>query len=647
VPGGLRTLLRRCLTKDPRQRLQAIGDARIEIDAIDEVPPAVSNVRVAPRALSKAFTTWGPWVAVAALAASVGVWEAGRPATTQENPLANAQFFRLTDWEGTEGDAEISPDGRFVAFLADREGEFDLWLTQVGTGEFRNLTANLPPLGGPHSLIRGFGFSGDGAEIWFSVASDPVLSRKMIISLAGGTPRAFLAEGGAAPSWSSDGTRLVYFQAGVDSLFLGDRTGGDARQIEIKPSQPGEWSVPTRMHNHNPVWSPDDQWLYFVHGSSEHLDWTDEMDVWRVRPSGGSPDRLTHQNAAVSFMAPLTARILLYVARAKDGSGPWLWTVDVESKAARRASSGLEQYTSVAASRDGRRVVATIVNPASSLWRVPILDRPAEDRDVQPQSAGRTGAGTALRRDVVVLSFRPWTAVGCGGIRMGRRSEIRKGSDGAMFDPPAVSRDGSRVAVVLPAKVTRRRRVAIMSADGTGLRGLAESIDVRGAVDSSPDGSWIVTGGSDARGPGLFKIPVDGGAPVRLVSGPATNPVWSPDGKLIVYGGALVTGQVAPLCGRPDGARVELPHLQVRPGGQRFLPNAAGLVYLPRNQSLDFWLLDIATKKTRQLTSLSDQSRLGRFDITPGFDITPDGKHIVFERSRENSDIVLIDLPKQ
>jgi Tol biopolymer transport system component len=342
--------------------------------------------------------------------------------------------------------------------------------------------------------------------------------------------------------------------------------------------------------------------------------------------------------------------MLLYVARAKDGSGPWLWTVDVESKAARRASSGLEQYTSVAASRDGRRVVATIVNPTSSLWRVPILDRPAEDRDVQPYRvpAARALAPRFGGTSLFYLSARG-TAGGLWREQGGEAIEIRKGADGAMFDPPAVSRDGSRVAVVLPAKETRRRRVAIMSADGTGLRGLAESIDVRGGIDSSPDGSWIVTGGSDARGgPGLFKIPVDGGAPVRLVSGPAANPVWSPDGKLIVYGGALVTGQVAPLLAvRPDGARVELPGLQVRPGGQRFLPNGTGLVYLPRNQSLDFWLLDIATKKTRQLTSLSDQGRLGRFDVTPGFDITPDGKHIVFERSRENSDVVLINLPKQ
>ena len=141
---------------------------------------------------------------------------------------------------------------------------------------------------------------------------------------------------------------------------------------------------------------------------------------------------------------------------------------------------------------------------------------------------------------------------------------------------------------------------------------------------------------------------MNGGAPVQLLKGQAANPVWSPDGGLIVYAGALATGQVAPLLGvRPDGTPVNLPSLMVRPGGHRFLPDATGIVYLPRNQSLDFWLLDLRLKKTRQLTRLLDQGRLGRFDLTPGFDVTPDGRQIVFDRSRENADVVLIDTPNQ
>ena len=57
-------------------------------------------------------------------------------------------------------------------------------------------------------------------------------------------------------------------------------------------------------------------------------------------------------------------------------------------------------------------------------------------------------------------------------------------------------------------------------------------------------------------------------------------------------------------------------------------------------RSQDFWLLDLATKKTRPLSHLDNSATMRTFDITP------DGKQIVFDRLRDNSDIVLIDLPK-
>ena len=122
-----------------------------------------------------------------------------------------------------------------------------------------------------------------------------------------------------------------------------------------------------------------------------------------------------------------------------------------------------------------------------------------------------------------------------------------------------MSADGLRAAVVVIRK--GKRHLAVMSADGTNVRTLAASIDIRGAAgqasaDWSPDGAWIAIGGSDAQGPGLFKIPVDGGLPVRLVTGQATNPVWSPDGNLIVYAGQFISGVVQLLGVRPDGAAV-------------------------------------------------------------------------------------------
>jgi Tol biopolymer transport system component len=155
-----------------------------------------------------------------------------------------------------------------------------------------------------------------------------------------------------------------------------------------------------------------------------------------------------------------------------------------------------------------------------------------------------------------------------------------------------------------------------------------------------------VAAGTDEQGPGLFLIPVDGRAPHRLVSGEVVNPVWSPKDALIVYGGPAVGGQV-PLRGvKPDGTRVELPDVRTgNGGGHRFLPNGTGLVYVHaegngEEDRRDFWLLDLATKKTRPLTRLGDHGKVSAFDITP------DGKEIVFDRLRDNSHIVLIDLPK-
>jgi len=154
-------------------------------------------------------------------------------------------------------------------------------------------------------------------------------------------------------------------------------------------------------------------------------------------------------------------------------------------------------------------------------------------------------------------------------------------------------------------------------------------------------GRWIVTGGSAAGVPGLFKIPVDGGAPERIADGEALNPVWSPSGNLIIYAGALVHVVSPLLAVRTNGAVVELPEIAVFRAGERmrFLPDGSGLVYMQGLEpAQDFWLLDLATMKSRRLTQL-DLS-----DTMRTFDITPDGRRIVFDRLSYDSNVVMIEL---
>lgn len=51
----------------------------------------------------------------------------------------------------------------------------------------------------------------------------------------------------------------------------------------------------------------------------------------------------------------------------------------------------------------------------------------------------------------------------------------------------------------------------------------------------------------------------------------------------------------------------------------------------------NFWRLDLTIMSARQLTRLTHR------DTMRTFDVTADGKQIVFDRLRDNSDIVLID----
>jgi Tol biopolymer transport system component len=225
----------------------------------------------------------------------------------------------------------------------------------------------------------------------------------------------------------------------------------------------------------------------------------------------------------------------------------------------------------------------------------------------------------------------------------GRRVvEIWKGAEAALFEPPAVSRDTKRVAIVL--RQNGSQRLQLMAADGGDLQPIAATLEVRGAADWSPDGRWITIAGRDEKGEGLFKIAVDDGQTARLTSGAALNPVWSPDGGLIAYEGADVGAYATVAAVRPDGTRVDLPTIQIRRGGERlrFAPDGQSLVYMTGLQyTQNFWSLDLRTMKTRQLTALNNTATMRSFDITA------DGKEIVFDRLRENSDIVLIQLPNQ
>ena len=633
VSMGLRMAVEKALEKDPAERYQSMREMVVDLRRLakhKDDPKPVPSVAAVPRGPSRRRWLWSlPILFVTCTA----VWLAGRSGWLKDasqsvnNPLVNARFTRLTDFEGTEMDGTISPDGNFVAFLSDRDGQFDVWLTRVGAGSPINLT---PGKEDERTPLRSLGFSPDGSELWLAGVEG---RRVRLLPLVGGAPRVFLEEQAVQPAWSPDGARLAYHRRDAgDPIYVADRSGANPRRIFTGRS--GDW------HNHYLVWSRDGRWIYFVHG----IPASNEMDLWRIAPSGGEPERLTWHNSEMRDPTPLGPRTILYVARESDGSGPWLWAFDVERKATRRITYGLEKYTSVAASADGRRLVASVGDPSLSLWSVPLLDRVAEERDVKPYPLPtvRAWAPRFSGRQLYFLSSLG-TGDGLWRYEDGRVIEIWKGAEGALLEPPAIAPDGRRIAIVL--RKEGKRRIHVISADGAELQPVAPTIDAQGSTAWSPDGNWIATGGNDGIGEGLFKIPTAGGVHVRLTNKIGRNPIWSPDGSLIAYVGPNVYNLTPLLAVRPDGSPVELPPIRIHRDGERirFLPNGQGLVYLHGSGAVpweDFWLLDLATRRARQLTRLSTPATMRTFDVTP------DGKQIVFDRLRQNSDIVLIDLPR-
>ncbi len=647
APDVVRRLLERCLRKDVRRRLRDIADARIEIDdaiaartSTGGQTPGVSDRRL--REGSRNWTSIG-WIAAIVLASAVAItWRLWVADYFWHNPLADARAVRLTDFEGEEVDAAISPDGKFMVFLSNRDGPLDVFVSQIGSGAFTNLTKGdfRPPT---WAMVRQTGFSGDGEQVWFTQGAQPGsptdFSSVVMGPTMGGVPKLFI-DHGRNPTWSPDGKTLAYHTPDSgDPIFIADRNASGPRKIFA--GEPG-------VHCHFLLWSPDGRFVYFVKGTP-----TTDTDIWRLSIGDGHAEQITSHHAWVAYPAWLDARTLIYSATADDGSGRWLYAIDVEHRMPHRVSSGIaEQYLSVAVDQvQPHRLVATVANPTAGLWTVPIANDIQTESAIKPIQAANTRA-LSPRYATDYLAFLS-SKGGADGLwkvdNSGAAMELWKGGDGGVVAPPAISPDGHRIC--FSYRKQGRAGLYVINANGTGLTTLATSIEVQSAASWSPDGKWVAVAANEGQGTRVFKVPLDGGPPIRLRDTLSFNPVWSPDDRFIVYSEQRVSGSFEVKTMTPDGAPVVVP--AVASLGSRF-PLAFGTPYrfMPGGKTLvtlqgtapdqNFFRLDLETGEQRQLT---------RFDPKIGsavqnFDISPDGQRIVFDRLRNHADIVLMNLAR-
>jgi WD40 repeat protein len=281
-PPGLDRLVRQCLAKDPDERWQSAGDVRRELEWIAGGSSATAmpvvrqrRRRVPAGALGLAG---GGLIAVAALAYALGPWSAHRAETRLVR-------FSITSSAGAAleapADAEVSPDGHLLAFIAADSGFIDhIYVRPLASPEAR-------PISGTEGASLPF-WSPDGRMLGFFAGGK---LRK--VALDGSAPvelcNAPDPRGGA---WSPGGT----------IVFAPNNQGGLAR-VPAKGGVPTPVTQPDttrRERGHRyPQFLPDGtHFLYVAIGAEE------EVSTFAASLDGGKPVEVCRAGSGARYAAP-------------------------------------------------------------------------------------------------------------------------------------------------------------------------------------------------------------------------------------------------------------------------------------------------------------------------------------------------------
>lgn len=592
------------------------------VEATDNSAPPLS----APAHLRRVALIGGVLIATAATV----WWFAPHSARVSSNALDSARYQAVTDFEGTEQAAAISRDGQFVVFVSDRDGRPDVWVTRLGTSQFYNLTqGRVRELVNPD--VRTLGFSPDGSQVTFWArgvegAADDAIGVWAVPTL-GGVPRPYL-EGVAEYDWDRQGTRLVaHTPASGDPTFVDGAPGG-ARGVPVL-------KAPDGRHAHFPTWSPDGLWIYLVLGGVP-----DALDLHRMHPDGTGLERLTEHNARVTHPVFLDARTLLYLVGDGQSAGGLLHALDVETRTSRPLPRGIDRYHSLAASPDGRRVVATLASTKRTLWRVAAGEGSVPASSSSPISlptgsawAPRYGPGFLLYVTSKGAGHALWKlADGSGG------AEIWSAPDARVVGGPAIAFDGRRVAITV--EQAGRMRLYVMNADGTGVHLVTDAVELQGEPSWAPDGQSLASGAVLDGTPQVVRLLL-AGPPSPLVARFGLNPVWSPDGRMVIYSGPDVGTRFTLAAATAEGAEAPLRDIALPRGARRVRFTSAGSALVVMRGDFrhkDLWRIDLDSGAERPLTALTADF------LIRDFDLSADGRELIVERVQEHSDIVLIEL---
>ncbi len=230
-------------------------------------------------------------------------------------PAAGGTATRLTAHPGLELFARFSPDGKWIAFTGQYDGDEQVYVMPSGGGIPRQLTFDpaagpLPPRGGyDHQVV---GWTPDGSSVVFRAASDAdgVLSRTALytVALSGGLPRKLPMPTAGPGSFSPDGKRIAYTPMFRDFRHWKRYEGGWAQELfvfDLATNQQKKIASSKRTER-DPMWIGDKVYfasdrdgtlnLYSVDPATDTVKQLTSQKTWDVRwPSSDRQSRIVYE----------------------------------------------------------------------------------------------------------------------------------------------------------------------------------------------------------------------------------------------------------------------------------------------------------------------------------------------------------------